>query len=147
MERKDGFEILGLNEDATTEEVQEAYERKAAQYSSNVYDEDPKYVKKQLKVLKAAYEEAYQTAEVAALRAEIAAEKEQEEPPADIHEDPEKYMQQLYRKQMAGRIGRWNIIPPTRSKKQSDAQSAYKRSVLLFWTGILAVIAIFCYFF
>ena len=139
------FKVLGLNTDATREQVQEAYERKTALYRGAVYEEDPKFAKGKLKELEAAYEEACKAIETAAIREAIAAQAAEEEPKAYINEDPEKYMQQLYHKYLPGRIGRFLSYGRNRSAKQRAADASYKKSVMLFWVGIVALIIVLGY--
>lgn len=56
------FAILGLSEDATKEQVKQAYELRAHKYKSSDYDDDPDYVRKKLDELKSAYDAAYSAA-------------------------------------------------------------------------------------
>ena len=56
------FAILGLREDATKEQVKQAYELRLRKYKSSDYDDDPDYVRRKISELKAAYEAAYSMA-------------------------------------------------------------------------------------
>lgn len=56
------FAILGLREDATKEQVKQAYELRLRKYKSSDYDDDPDYVRKKTSELKAAYDAAYSMA-------------------------------------------------------------------------------------
>jgi len=101
------FEILGVGEYASKAQIQEAYDRKAARYSNDIYLEDPKYARKKLKELKEAYKEACRLTEKtkAASRDEILNGFE-EKPTVDIDEDPEEYMKQLYHKHLGRNVSR-----------------------------------------
>ncbi len=114
------FEILGLGENATKEQIQEAYDRKATRYSSDLYLDDPKYAKKKLKELKQAYTEAYRLAEHTDEAAiDDTLQDFEEKPVVDINEDTEKYMQQLYRKHL-GRYfrGMGNVSEKERQRQR-----------------------------
>lgn len=56
------FALLGLREDATKDEVRQAYELRVRKYRSSDYDDDPDYVRKKISELKNAYEAAYSMA-------------------------------------------------------------------------------------
>lgn len=149
---KQCFEILGLNENATKTQVQEAYDRRATRYSSDLYLEDPKYAKKKLKELKKAYEEAYRLAESSVL---IAGEEavnaggktenshgDSEETLEALLTDEELYMQKLYHKYLHRGLDKAAGINPDGPKGQRKANRAYKSNVLLFWLGVLGVIVL-----
>ena len=53
------FAKLGLREDATKEQVKQAYELRLRKYKSSDYDDDPDYVRKKIAELKTAYNAAY----------------------------------------------------------------------------------------
>ena len=52
------FEIFDLPEDATIEQIQQAYEQKAARYNSDIYADEPQYAKRKLEELRHAFETA-----------------------------------------------------------------------------------------
>ena len=56
------FALLGLREDATKEQVKEAYGRRLAKYKSADYADDPEYVKRKIAELNEAYTKAYSRA-------------------------------------------------------------------------------------
>ncbi|MEY8298823.1 MAG: hypothetical protein ACLRJC_04575 [Emergencia timonensis] len=56
------FAKLGLREDATKEQVKQAYELRLRKYKSSDYDDDPDYVRKKIAELKTAYNAAYSVA-------------------------------------------------------------------------------------
>lgn len=56
------FALLGLREDATKEQVKEAYGRRLAKYKSADYADDPEYVKRKIADLNEAYTKAYNRA-------------------------------------------------------------------------------------
>ena len=56
------FAILGLSEDATKEQVKQAYDLRVRKYKSSDYDDDPDYVRRKLAELKSAYDAAYSAA-------------------------------------------------------------------------------------
>lgn len=56
------FAKLGLREDATKEQVKQAYELRLRKYKSSDYDDDPDYVRKKIAELKIAYDAAYSVA-------------------------------------------------------------------------------------
>ncbi|MBR3785229.1 MAG: hypothetical protein IKJ77_02340 [Firmicutes bacterium] len=98
---KQCFEILGVGENATIEQIQAAYERKVTRYSNDVYLDDPKYAKKKLKELKQAYKEACRLAgKTEGISSSDTQADYKEKPTVDIDEDPEEYMKQLYHKHL-----------------------------------------------
>ena len=56
------FALLGLREDATKDEIKEAYESRLQKYHSSDYDDDPEYLRQKLAELKSAYEQAMKAA-------------------------------------------------------------------------------------
>ena len=133
----DCFEFLDVRKDATIEELQKAFERKASRYQSDFYADDPDYVKKKLKMLKEAYEEAATV--VLGEDATCGLEKST----VSYDENPEEYMKQLYHKHLTAKVNRAAGLRPKRSKAFAKGDAAYKRSVMFFWIGIVvAVIAI-----
>lgn len=141
---KQCFEILGLDENATREQIQEAYDRKAARYSGDLYAEDPKYAKRKLKELRQAYEEAYRLAKSAVGVSEEGYEDDInpdfEEKLESLLTDEEMHMQKLYHKHLHRRVDKAAGIYPDGPKGQRKANLRYKGNVMLFWLGILAVI-------
>ena len=130
------YEILGVGEDATLEEIREAFEKKAARYKSGLYDDDPQYAKRKLKELQTAHEEAVALAtgnmpEIAVLK-----------PTVSYDENPEEYMSQLYHKHLTQNINRKAGLRPKRPKAFAKGDAAYKRSVMFFWIGIVATLLI-----
>lgn len=130
------FEILGVGEDATLEQMQAAYEQKASKYKSDFYADDPAYAKKKLQELRAAYEEA--TAGMLGELQDDAASK----PSVTFDDDSEEYMRQLYHKHLPGKVNRAAGLRPKRSKAYAKGDAAYKGSVLLFWIGIVAAVIV-----
>lgn len=63
MDRGKSFRILGVNENATKEQVTMAYERKAAMYKGANYADEPAYADRKLRELYQAYQEARALAE------------------------------------------------------------------------------------
>ena len=117
---KKSFEILGLGENATKEQVQAAYERKATRYGNDLYLEDPKYAKKKLKELKQAYKEAYALAEKGdgAAFGEILEDFE-EKPTVNIDDKSEEYMKQPYHKHLGRSFrGMGNILARERQRQK-----------------------------
>ncbi len=141
---KQCFEILGLDENATKEQVQEAYDRKATRYSGDLYAEDPKYAKRKLKELKEAYEEAYRLSEssvMAAGEGDVSGVNVNfEENLESLLTEEEMQMQKLYHKHLHRRVDKAAGIYPDGPKGQRKANMRYKGNVLLFWLGVLAVI-------
>lgn len=134
---KDCFEVLGVSKDASIEDIQRAFERKAERYKGDFYAEDPAYAKKKLKELKEAYEAA-----VAAVLGN-AAETSTDKPDVSYDEDPEEYMRQLYHKHLTASPNRAAGLRPKRPKAFEKRDAAYKSSVLLFWVVIIvAIIAV-----
>lgn len=62
------FSILGLREDATKEQVKQAYGRKVAKYRAADFADDPAYANKKIAQLKSAYERAYAIAGTPAVK-------------------------------------------------------------------------------
>ena len=114
------FEILGLGENATKEQVQQAYDRKAARYSNDLYLEDPKYARKKLQELKQAYKEACRLAG----KTDNGALGEVLE---DFDENPEEYMKQLYHKHL-GRSFRGMGNVSEKERKRQKYINKYGRS-------------------
>lgn len=56
------FAILGLHENASKEQVKEAYERRLKKYKTADYADDPEYAVRKIRELKDAYERAYRMA-------------------------------------------------------------------------------------
>ena len=133
---KNCFELLGVAEDATLEEIQAAFACKAARYKSDFYADDPAYAKKKLRELQAAYEEA--AASVLGELPETAGQK----PTVSFDENPEEYMRQLYHKHLTATPNRAAGLRTKRPKAFAKGDAAYKRSALLFWAGIVAVIIV-----
>lgn len=141
---KQCFDMLGLDEKATREQIQEAYDRKAARYRGDLYAEDPKYAKRKLKELRQAYEEAYRLAESTV---SISEEGYADDINPDFEEnleslltDEELHMQKLYHKHLHRRVDKAAGIYPDGPKRQRKANLRYKGNVMLFWLGVLAVI-------
>ena len=135
---KHSFELLGLDETATKEQVLEAYARKKTLYSGSAFEEDPKYVKRKLADLEQAVCEAYILAEP--VNHGKTEEKQVEALRRMLSED-EMHMEELYHKHLTGRFNRAiGVTQKKRSAAQKKADSAYKGSVLLFWAGIMAAI-------
>ncbi len=133
----DCFEVLGVSKDATIEEIQKAFERKASRYQSDFYADDSDYVKKKLKKLKEAYEEA-----AVIVLGEVAT-RGLDKPTVGYDENPEEYMKQLYHKHLTATPNRAAGLRPKRPKSFSKRDAEYKRSVMFFWIGIVvAIIAI-----
>lgn len=130
------FEILGVGEDVTLDQLREAFEKKDASYKNGFYEEDPKYVKRKRKELHAAYEEAVSV--IVEKLPEVAATK----PTVSYEEDPEEYMQQLYHKHLTATSNRRAGLRPKRPKAFAKGDAAYKRSVLFFWIGLVAAIIV-----
>ena len=130
------FEILGISEEATLEEIRKAFEQKAARCKNGVYDDDPKYAKRKLKELQAAHEESI--AIVAGKLLEVTVTK----PTVSYDEDPEEYMRQLYHKHLTQNINRKAGLRPKRPKSFAKGDAAYKCSVMFFWIGIVAAILV-----
>ena len=134
---KDCFEVLDVSKDASIEDIQRAFERKAANCKGNLYAEDPAYAKRKLKELK----EAYEAAATAVLG--NAAETSTDKPDVSYDEDPEEYMRQLYHKHLTVSPNRAAGLRPKRPKAFEKRDAAYKGSVLLFWGVIVvAIIAV-----
>ena len=134
---KDCFEVLGVGKDASIEDIQRAFERKAERYKGDFYAEDPAYAKKKLKELK----EAYDAAAIAVLGEN--AEPSTDKPDVCYDEDPEEYMRQLYHKHLTASPNRAAGLRPKRPKAFEKRDGAYKSSVLLFWVVIIvAIIAV-----
>ena len=132
------FELLGLDETATIEQIMDAYMRKKAFYSGTAFDEEPQYSKRKLKELEDAALEACSFAEPAT---DGAFGKDQQEYLYQLLNEDEMHMQKLYHKHLTGRINRAAGVPQKqRSNAQQKVDSAYKRSVLFFWLGIAAVV-------
>lgn len=131
---KDCFELLGVREDASIEEIQKAFERKAGRYKGDFYAEDPAYAKKKLREVQEAYEEAIVTV-LGALPEDTGV-----KPTVSFDEDPEEYMKQLYHKHLTATPNRAAGLRPKRPKAYEKGDAAYKSSVLLFWLGIVAAI-------
>lgn len=132
----DCFEFLGVSKDATIEEIQKAFEQKASRYRSDFYADDPDYVKKKLKQLKEAYEEAASV--VLGEDATCGLDK----PTVSYGENPEEYMQQLYHKHLTAKVNRAAGLRPKRGKAFAKGDAAYKRSVLFFWGGIVVAVMV-----
>jgi len=125
---KQCFEILGVGENATIEQIQDAYERKVTRYSNDVYLDDPKYAKKKLKELKQAYKEACRLAgktDNGALGEVL--EDFEEKPDVYIDENPEEYMKQLYHKHL-GRSFRGMGNVSEKERKRQKFINKYGRS-------------------
>ena len=124
------FKILGLEETATKAQVQEAYKQKIEEYCGDAYIEEPKYAKKKLDELQAAYEDAFQLAGVG-------------ETPEELQENLDQYMQELYHKHLTNRVNRLaGVHHVKRSKKQKEMDDAYKKDVVLFWVGVLTIMIV-----
>ena len=125
------YEILGVAETATIEQIQQAYEEKVAKYNSGLYVDDPQYAKEKLKILQEAYKNALE------LSVPIYC-PTGEKPAVTFEENPEVYMEQLYHKHLNHNINRKAGIRPKRPKMFWKGDTAYKRSVIFFWIGIVA---------
>ena len=132
----DCFEFLGVSKEATIEEIQKAFEQKANRYQSDFYADDPDYVKKKLKQLKEAYEEAV----TVVLGEDVT--RGLDKPTVSYDENPEEYMKQLYRKHLTAKVNRVAGLRPKRPKSFAKGDAAYKRSVMFFWIGIVAAIIV-----
>ncbi|MBR3756307.1 MAG: hypothetical protein IKK48_04280 [Firmicutes bacterium] len=124
---KQYFEILGVGENATLEQIQDAYERKVTRYSNDVYLDDPKYAKKKLKELKQAYEEACRLAgKTDKGGLDEILEDFEEKPNVDIDENPEEYMKQLYHKHLGRSVNR--VSGAQRDQRRRHVVNKYGRS-------------------
>lgn len=56
------YAILGVKEDATKQQVRDAYERRLKKYKAADYDDEPEYAARKIAELKNAYERAYKLA-------------------------------------------------------------------------------------
>ena len=133
---KSCYEILGVKEDATLDQIQEAFERKASRYKGEFYADDPAYVKRKLKELQTAYTEA--AVRIVGELPEAFLEK----PTVSYDENPEEYMRQLYHKHLTQNINRKAGLRPKRPKTFAKGDAAYKRSVIFFWGGIVAAVIV-----
>lgn len=132
------FELLGLDETATIEQIIEAYMRKKALYSGSVFDEDPQYAKRKLKELEDAVLEACSFAKLAT---DGASENDPQEYLQQLLDEDEKHIQELYHEHLTGRFSRAaGVSKKKQSSVQKKADSAYKANVLLFWIGIATVV-------
>jgi len=138
------FDVLGLDEKATRAQIQEAYDRRVTRYNGDLYAEDPKYVKRKLKELRQAYEEAYRLAESAVTVSEEGyaddINPDFEENLESLLTDEEMHMQKLYHKHLHRRVDKAAGIYPDGLKGQRKENLRYKGNVMLFWLGILVVI-------
>lgn len=133
---KSCYEILGVKEDATLDQIQEAFERKASRYKGEFYADDPAYVKRKLKELQTAYTEA------AVMIVGELPEAFLEKPTVSCDENPEEYMRQLYHKHLTQNINRKAGLRPKRPKTFAKGDAAYKRSIIFFWGGIVAAVIV-----
>lgn len=66
-----------------------------------------------------------------------------EETPEELQENLDQYMQELYHKNMTNCVNRMGGVPHVeRSKKQKETDNAYKKNVVLFWVGVLAIMIV-----
>ena len=133
---KSCYEILGVKEDATLDQIQEAFEQKASRYKGEFYEDDPAYVKRKLKELQEAYSEA------ASMIAGELSESVMEKPTVSYDEEPEEYMRQLYHKHLTAKVNRAAGLRPKRAKAFAKGEAAYKRSIIFFWGGIVAAVIV-----
>ena len=126
------FDLLGIEESATKEQILEAYERKKSLYSGTFFEEDPKYAKRKLEELREALNEAYLAGNSTS---DLSCDQEQIDALRQILSEDEMLMQELYHKHLTGRINR---LAGTSQKKVGNAK--YKGTVLLFWGAIVVIL-------